>query len=391
MKYYFLKVRPNHSLMLYLLLVTLLGFPGKGLAQDDTLFWTDPHAFHDREGSFSDLSFDIGETLLLKSPDPESFNPLILATFEGRPRIGMLDTYKVDIPQLRAEIPDTRKQRQAVTEEFTHNMGCYLSLLCLQLIPDEFTTEKLMVYNSEGYGFTDKYHTFSDQVDGKLNYFIVPRFHIEGMAAGMLTKERYKEYYCPSRENCSEGYRQRQGRIWAGPQSNEFKKRAAYKKFVETEVPKLLAWAKDVNREVALINRVILTTYDFQKQGFDVVIGPVKGSVAFASQDLQFWPRDPEALGFDINTGFVKNVLLAIPPEKAESIKNRLKTEYHQRSTQMLYSVMVAEIYSMGPKRRGGTHSAFGGNIGFLYDYKDTTIRFYLDPELKELVYETKL
>ncbi len=391
MKNSFFKAWPYCCPTFCVLFLIFIGSPGVVQAQDDAYLWTNPNSFHDREASFTDLSFDIGETLLVKSSDPDSFSPLIIATFEGRPRLGMLDTYKVDIPQLRMELNDSRQQRQAVTEELTHNMGCYLSLLCLQMIPDEFTADKLMVYKSEGSNFTGKYYTLNEQVDGKLNYFIVPRFHIEGMAAGMLTKERYKEYYCPAGENCSEGYRRRQGRIWAGPQANEFKKRAAYKKFVDNEVPKLLAWSSGLSREVALINRVVLPTYDFQKQGFDVVIAPVKGSAAFASQDLQFWPRDPEGSGFELNSGFVKTVFLKIPPDKAESIKNRLKTEFHQRNNQMLYSVMVAEIYSMGPKRRGGTHTAFGGNIGFLYDYKDTTIRFYLDPQLKELVYETKL
>ncbi len=388
---FFIKVNPCGQPFLLLALLVVLCSPELIKAQDDVLFWTDYHGFHDREAAFSELSFDTGETALIKSPSPESFYPLLLATFEGRPRLGMFNNYKVDIPQLRAEVNDTRRQRQAVVEEFTHNIGCYLSLLCLQFIPDEFTAEKLMVYNSEGFGSTDKYHTFSEQVDGKLNYMVVPRFHIEGMAAGMLTKERYREYYCPGEESCFEGYRQRQGRVWAGPQANEFKKRGAYKKFVDVEVPKLLEWSKGLSREVAMVNRVLLPTYDFQKQGFEVVIAPLKSSSGGSSQDLQFWPRDPETSGFDFNRGFMKNLLLAIPPEKAESIKNRLKTEYHQNYNPILYSVMIAEIYSMGPKRRGGSHTAFGGNIGFLYDYKDTTIRFYLDPALKELVYETKL
>ncbi|MGB5693784.1 MAG: hypothetical protein WBM43_14345, partial [Flavobacteriaceae bacterium] len=232
---------------------------------------------------------------------------------------------------------------------------------------------------------------FSEQIDGKLNYIVVPRFHSEGMAAGMLTKERYREYYCPGEESCYEGYRQRQGRVWAGGQANEFKKRAAYKKYVDTEVPKLLSWSEGLSLEVAMVNRVLLPTYDFQKQGFEVVIAPLKSSSGSSSQDLQFWPRDLDTSGFDFNRGFVKNLLLAISPEKAESIKNRLKTEYHQSNNSILYSVMIAEIYSLGPKRRGASHTAFGGNIGFLYDYKDTTVRFYLDPALQELVYETKL
>ena len=360
-------------------------------AQDMSLLMSNPNYFHDREAYFSELSFDIGETKLVESTNPDTFYPLLIATFEGLPRLGQLNTYKADNPQFRIEIAETRQQRQAVKEELSHNLGCYLSLLCLQFDSAEFTAENLMVYNSEGFGFTNQYYNYYGNEGEPMQYMVVPRFHIEGMAAGMLTKEKYVEYYCPSGNNCSEGYRQRGGRIWGGPQANEFKKRASFKKFVDTEVPKMLNWSSKLNTDVALVGIVVLPQYDFQKQGYQIGISPVKASGASATQDLQFWPRDPEGSGFDINTGFFKSVFLSIPPENAESMTNRLKTEFGQRNNLMLYTVMTAEIYTMGRKRGGGTHTSFGANLGYVYDYKDTRIRFYLDPELNELVYETKL
>lgn len=353
---------------------------------------SNPNYFHDREEKFSELSFDIGETKLIASPYPESFNSLLIPTFEGLPRLGNLNSYWVDNPNKRMEIADTRQERQAVKEELSHNLGCYLSLLCLQLDSDEYSTENLMVYNSEGYGSTKQYYSYYGNYSEPMQYMVIPRFHIEGMAAGMLTKEKYIEYYCPSGENCSEGYRQRQGRIWAGPQANEFKKRAAYKKFVDTEVPKMLNWASELSNSIAIVGTVVLPAYDFQKQGYELNIAPIRSSGAYHGQDMHFWPRDPETSGFDLNSAFMKSVLLSMTPEKAEAMSNRLKEEFGQRSHNLtLYTVMIGEMYSMGPKRRGGSHTSYGGNVGYLYDYKDTRIRFYMDPELKELVYETKL
>ncbi len=389
------RIRSSGSNALNLIVLNLLMLvcmaPQDALAQEWSILMSNPNYFHDREEHFSDLSFDIGETKVINSADTDSFNSLLIPTFEGIPRLGQLNKYWADNPQKRMEIADTRQERQAVTEELSHNLGCYLSLLCLQLTSDEFTSENLMVYNSEGYGFTNQYYTYTGNTGQPMQYMIVPRFHVEGMAAGMLSKEKYKEYYCPSGEQCSEGYRQRQGRIWAGPQANEFKKRAAYKEFVDNEVPKLLDWSSGLSRDVALVGTVVLPTYDFQKQGYELNILPIKSSGSQHRQDLHFWPRDPESMGFELNTGFIKNVLLSIPPDKAEAITNRLKTEFGQRNNLMLFTVMIGEIYSLGRAPRGGTHTAFGGNVGYLYDYKDTHIRFYLDPELKELVYETKL
>lgn len=360
-------------------------------AQDRQQIMSLPNYFHDREALFPEFAFDIGETALIDSPSPQSFNPLLIATFEGLPRLGNINDYGVDNPELRTAIYKTRQERRAVTEELKHNLGCYLSLLCLQMNADEFSTENLMYYKTDGSGFRDEYYTFNGQIDNELYYTITPRFHMEGMAAGMLTKEKYKEYYCPSGQNCSEGIRGRQGRIWAGHQANEFKKRAAYKKFVDTEVPKLLDWSSGLGKEVAMVGVIVLPTYNFQKNGFEIYLSPVRASVDYQSQDLQFWPRDLETSSFKLNEGFGKNVLLSIPPDKAEAVINRLKTEYSQRSRQLLYTVMIAEIYSSGPKRRGASHTPVGGNVGYVYDYKDTRIRFYLDPNLTELIYETKL
>ncbi|MGI9547554.1 MAG: hypothetical protein ACR2MM_09980 [Flavobacteriaceae bacterium] len=361
------------------------------LSQDRDFLMSNPNSFHDREAVFPDLSFDIGETQLIESAYPESFFPLLIPTFEGIPRLGNINDYGTGNPELRTAIYETSQERRAVTEELKHNLGCYLSLLCLQINAAEFSTENLMFYETKGSGYGEEYYTFDRQIDMKLHYTVTPRFHMEGMAAGTLTKEKYMEYYCPSREQCSEGYRQRQGRIWAGPQANEFKKRAAYKKFVDTEVPKLLDWSSNLGREVALVGVTVLPTYNFQKNGFEIYIVPVKASGTVHAQDLQFWPRNPESSSFKLNEGFGKNILLSIPPDKAEAMINRLKTEYSQRTRQILYTVMIAEIYSSGPTRRGASHSAFGGNVGYVYDYKDTRIRFFLDPDLTELVYETKL
>ena len=371
------------TLFLYLIFCSPL------IGQDRQLIMSSPQYYFDREPLFADVDFDIGETKVITSPHSDTFISLLVPTYEGLPKLGPPNEYYANHPRKRNEIYQTRQERMAVTERLKNNIGIYLSLMALDLVKEEITTENLMFYDAQAYG--NKYYLAYQSIDNKVRATIIPRNHIEGLSGGLLTKEAYKQYFCGEAPNCSEGYKQRNIKNWGAAGNNEFKKRAAYQKYVETEVPKLKSWAANLGRQVAIVSIIVLPTYDFSKGGYEINLFPGKLSGSASSNDLMFWPREGQPEYFKNYGSEPQNLLLAIPPDQAEQLSEKLKAESGS-SNQMLYAVVKGEIWRLGPNvRNGAPLTSYGSNLGYLYDIIDPRITFYSDQALTDKVYETNL
>ncbi|PHS26416.1 MAG: hypothetical protein COA83_03425 [Methylophaga sp.] len=77
---------------------------------------------------------------------------------------------------------------------------------------------------------------------------------INSLAAASLTEQSYAQYMCKDKKPCANFNPKDQSRTpigtWGGRQSNQFESRRAFASFMDKELDKYLAWAKQLSYKI---------------------------------------------------------------------------------------------------------------------------------------------
>lgn len=370
------------SCVLFAIVVTFYSLEAQNRSQELYLL-----PYHQQIQKMPSVSFELGETKEIPTPFPDNFISLTIPAHNGLPRIGYLkrfeETKRTDI----YEYNETANDRRSVKEWQTQNLGIYISLLVLDIMKADVVMEDML----NNFVFKDnftKYKAHSHQFGpGYVNFY--PRGHIEGLASGILTPEKFKTYYCSEEADyCQPEALKRNGRLWGG-NKNEFSARRAYTTFLQDEVPKLKQWAASLSKDFYVVMATSLSSYDFTKGGYRVDLLFPRAISQESGTTLLYWPQNEESAILD--PGVPHSLFLTMSDVEAEKIDTRL-TEMGQTSYKQLFAVVKGTIYGITREgRNSGSAMIYGGRSGLLFDIRAPEITFYLDEDLQEKVYESTL
>ena len=222
---------------------------------------------------FTSFPFETGNYSVASDPSG-TFRDLYVRTYQGRVVLGDVPEYKV-FPR-----NDQRKQFvNAFKSRLTHSTDQYGLLCALKEQKDEFTSEKILY--RKGYG----------------NYYISksgfkPFPIVTALAYGAIKSEHFGQYFCTTPNNCN-GYEDRSRansainieRVWGGTVSSEPESKQALTRFLDNELPKLIAWAEPLSCNVALAVPVYGEDYDSANQTVSFSYRSNKFSMPFSDSE----------------------------------------------------------------------------------------------------------
>ena len=351
--------------------------------QDLSLILSLPQYYYQRPQYFNNLGFDLGEYITVQPLDKDTFNPLYVPSYKGIPRLVLTPSYK--------KVEATILIKNAVIRRFSNDMLIYHNLRLLDLMAEHVTEKNLKIDTSNEPSFRSKsrrdLYSFQGKTrpsdSGSRSYTYVPRYHIQSLVTTLLPSV-HNSYFCVV-EQCSGTQFQRSVMQWGGyTNNNEFKSRRAYYSFVETEVPKLQAWAKSLSSESYLVGIVGLGDYDFDRKGFELLIRAPKD----ISKQFFYAPRIKEKRIFSQAEHNGRPFFFAISEADAETLQLQTKINYRSSG---LYFVVKAEVYNANYASGGRTHDQTYPGVNLAYDVTGSIIEFYTDELLTNKVFEAPI
>ncbi|OUS17811.1 hypothetical protein A9Q88_02390 [Gammaproteobacteria bacterium 50_400_T64] len=221
-----------------------------------------------------------GNIILLSSPDNQTIKDIPLFSYKGLPA---LTAYGPKLtPDLSAEIHATG--------------SVYANLMRMKFATMELNSIRLKE-NFSGGVFASPTKIGSTKQEG-VNNVIDQHWYklIAKLATDSLTDQSYTQYMC--KKPCSHGELQKRRRLsntigrWGGILADQFEARRAFTSFIDDELNKYLAWAKqlDAEPEVYFIGKTMLSPYSFKKGGFYLRLNPVQTGPLPISENLKQHP-----------------------------------------------------------------------------------------------------
>ena len=359
-------------------------------ANDLTLIFSRPESYFQRPRYFDSLGFDVGDYIVVEPLDKESFNALYVPSYKGLPRLSLTPQYKDLKIDYSAGGSKIQTYRKAVAERFHNDMLIYHNLRLLDIMSRYVTEKNLKVDRSGKAQNSYKFlrHLFvlraKTRPSDQYSYKYIPRYHIESLVS-TLRPATHQRYLGDPDDSRSSRIFSRQMFSWGGNKNNdEFKSRRAYFKFIETEVPKLKAWAKSLPRESYIVGTVELGEYDFKRKGFVLTLFAPRG---MTSKRIFFYaPRDSSKQLF----GATHHIFFPIGEREAEALMEHTKDPHGRPSR--LYFAVKGEVY--GPQYAGSDSSRHGptyAGVHLAYDVTGSVIEFFTDELLKNRVYQAQI
>lgn len=364
------RCRPTAWLRLGLALLPVLPFAAPA---DDAAAGL-PAQYFELAGLYDALSFSPGPLQTFESPDAERYRDLTVAMHAGKVRLGLLDEYDTTY----GTQPNERRQAKInVHKRLVAEREVYLGLLALQYGADYFTDDNLLQ---------------DDPDAGSRRYVTVqsfsPRGYVGALAYNLYREPFFKVAFCTDKPACWEpAYRSLQqmgvraqtslaGR-WGGGR-DEFAARAAVETFIEQDLQPLLDWSAALPTEVAIVDRVLLTEYDFGRSGFvfDIVI-PQGGGVRATELGYAYYESDDAAVKVLAPGAFSTKALLPMAAGAAEALIEELKAT---PGNDLLYFVVNGRINNVAMNETRYRSNKFS----LLYELTSPEIAFYKDSALTE-------
>jgi len=214
-----------------------------------------------------------GELILLPSPDSTVIKGMPIMAFRGLPVFGRNTLKLTSAVYSKQELNQLNRNAARI-----HSV-----LMKIKLATIKPNVARLKNNFKGGSAFTvtkgSKYylehpeHTEEDRI-----WYIL----ITQLAAASLTEQSYAQYMCKDKQPCANFNPKDQSRTpigtWGGRQATQFEARRAFASFMDQELDKYLAWAKQLSAEpeIYFVGNINLPSYDFNKGGF--MIMPPRGS-----------------------------------------------------------------------------------------------------------------
>lgn len=335
----------------------------------------------------ANLGFSPGEIELVSSPDPQSFEDIVIPTFRGLLRLGIPRLYyskRLDA----TELSKTGLQRKNLDFILKDGLISYFSLVYLETAKETINLEEIRAAFRPGTALEDN----NPQYAKTIHSFWAISFR--NMGAKHLKPDNFGRYFCPDQSSClplhmprsSASYQQklRQAR-WGGNQG-EFAEMRAFGAFMDNEAQKLIKWANGKTpTEVYFVGRTTLGEYNFEAGGFvlkglkPVTTGPVTIEYNEAGETSLFKPNyTPEGQRYQ------SGILVQMSPEKAEIFINDLNSRNKTRQLYYVYKARLETNFSQVDLDNTNFHKL----VLYTQIPASRTIEFFSDNALSEKVFE---
>tara|TARA_R110002110_G_scaffold415765_3_gene655338 strand:+ start:106540 stop:107619 length:1080 start_codon:yes stop_codon:yes gene_type:complete len=324
---------------------------------------------------YADVSFDVGPLATIKSPDSERYRDLTVATHQGKLRVGLLDDYD---SATRPQPGDRRQAKIQVAKRLLDEEELYLGLLAFQWGEPFYTKEWMLDPDPNAV-----------KQQPALQYF-QPLGYASAIAYSVATTPVFKDYFCTDKPSCWDPQYRQVMRFGVSPtgaaakkwqrNKDEFAVRDAIEKYIATDLQPLLAWSRALSPEIVLVDRVLITEYDFAQGGFafDIAMPQHSAGGRIGNDVGYFYHERPGAAVQIPNKGLTsERVVLKMAPGDAETLVNDLKEE---RGNDLLYFTLQARLYNMAWAEPSLQQSRYF----MLYELQSPEVVFYRDLALKK-------
>ncbi len=336
---------------------------GGSVPDDEALMWSRQEYFFEQPAYFDSMPFDFGEYRKIPSVDESTFSPLYVSTHKGLPRLGVLPNILTGNPTTHYSQSD-RNRKRVVAARLKRDNAVYFNLALLDLMEEEATAENIKVDNS---GEPANRQKTARDIYSSLDELYRPRYHIQSLAAGLLTPKGYESYFAQPADSVSAKSPNRSTISWGG--SNPFAARRSFHSFVDEEVPKLKKWSKEIGRNVYVVGSEYVDSYDFKRKGIELTLRPPK----FEEYVMRHYSGPDEKI---LNADGTHKVLLTMESGEAERILEK---------TKFIYFAIEGELIGIGRgARSGGPYSATNPGTGIEYEITGDTIEVYADELLTQ-------
>ncbi|PHS26409.1 MAG: hypothetical protein COA83_03390 [Methylophaga sp.] len=220
-----------------------------------------------------------------------------------------------------------------------------------------------------------------EAVEDRAWYSLITR-----LAAASLTDQAYQKYMCKDNPCSSSDFTgKNNGSIgrWGGILANQFESRRAFAAFMDTELNKYLAWAKQLSAEpeAYFVGQIRLSSYIFDEGGFAIRLNRLAGGALLTTgENLK---NHPIFIGKTIQQqrGVV---LVKVNETEAERIVERV----HKKQLFLVYKakLTVAEqSYNQETKQLNFNRLSFDQTI------TSDVIEVFIGPEVQDKLFDIPL
>ena len=319
---------------------------------------------------YSSVSFDVGPLATVQSPNSDRYRDLTVATHQGKVRVGLLDDYD---SATRPQPGDRRQAKLQVAKRLLDEEELYLGLLAFQWGEPFYTEEWMLDPDPDAV-----------RKEPALQYF-QPLGYASAIAYSVATTPVFKDYFCTDNASCWDPKYRQVMRFGVSPtgaaakkwkrNKDEFAVREAIETYIAKDLQPLLAWSKSLSPEVVLVDRVLLTEYDFSLGGFpfDLAMPQHSAGGRLGNDVGYFYHQRPGAAVKIPGEGLTtERVVLKMSPGDAEKLVNDLKEE---RGNDLLYFTLQARLYNMAWAEPSLRQSRYF----MLYELQSPDVVFYRD------------
>ncbi len=341
-----------------------------------------------QEFTESSLGFDPGEIEVITSPHPDDLKALVIPRYRGLLRLGKQNSYGLSANPRPQEIYRTQKERGALLNKKEVSVQRLFELMELHQRRADIDLQQI----GSSFRIPLNARAQADDPARKNDYW---SGQLKRMAPEYLQKNALAKYWCKEGEQCLIEGRQpgsyvsskRSRPTWGGG-TDEFAQLRAWQAYLNTEAPKILEWAGQLDEQEAyIVGTAYINEYDFNYEGFVIRVDAVEPKATRST--LITYPKIRDKDSFfartEVNGNTLGGKLISMDPAKAEKLIERLESS-DPRSREVYY-VYKASIRLVNPEDTSKIY--WGDPPKFIQEPSSNVVEFFLDEELKQKLFET--
>lgn len=336
------------------------------------------------------------EDFILFQSESTDFQLIILQKHNKLPRIGAVNSFG----KYTTRKYDYNKEMAEMVKEFELHQRLYFQIVRAKYMSDALKEMDISILYKKYYPQNEPKRQY------KLDQYSIQTY-LQGLSYNILNENGRDKYFV----NTNAGYGG-SATTWGGRDSDEFRILKIYKEFTKNNLDHLINWGNsflpDDQLEFYFINACILDKYDFERQGYAIIVkegvshininsitldGKFKGDI---QRDVFGTHAGQNEFEFNLNEasqlGYGK-LLLKISPDKAENLSEELS--HYGASLNRDVVFMVRKVKMEAVKRRRtlateGTPQDIQGQE-FSYSFSEQFAEVYSDEGLKNKIGTIKL
>ena len=337
--------------------------------------------YYDLPQYYGSVSFDVGPRLTFESPDASRYRDLIVASHDGKVRIGTLNDYGPSY----AATPDSnaRQAKVQIFKRLNEELRTYLGMLALRYAKDYFDDAYFLERDP------------SRRQPYKMINGLAPLGYMGVLAGNLFQEGPYKTYFCGEQAGCGDpqyrtfnnlvGTAQLVGaKRWGGGQ-DEFAAMEAIESFLSKDRDAILVWAESLPLEVAAVAMMDLPEYDFSHNGFPLQLTPPNNASKRNSNPRYTYYEGPDSAIRAVDQNQTAHAVLQLEPAVAEALLTEQNARYRRPRVFVVFHGKIHGTYSSYPEIRRAD------DLVPVYELTSPNVEFFKDAELTEKIGEAAL